>query len=91
MSMRIGRLDGYRKYGLLGIQNLHSSQLITYLGLVTKVEGLSSIQYLQREVGLPRNGPKQMSKVHQMRKRRLKVEVSKYQGTKRAMMFLANI
>ena len=87
--MRISRV--YRKYTFLWIQSLHSSQLNTYLGLVTKAEGLSSIQYLQREVGLPRNGLKQMSKVHQLRKRRLKVEVSKYQGTKRAMRFLTNI
>ena len=85
--MRISRV----KYRFLWIRNFHFSQLITYLGLVTKAEGLSSIQYLQREAGLPRNGQKQMSKVHQMRKRRLKVEVSKYQGTKRAMMLLTNI
>ena len=70
---------------------MHYSQLNTYLGLVTKAEGLSSIQYLQREAGLPRNGQKQMSKVHQMRKRRLKVEVSKYQGQRRTMMYLTNI
>ena len=51
---------------MLRIQSLHYSQLDTYLGLVTKVEGLSSIQYLQREAGLPRNGQKQMSKVYQI-------------------------
>ena len=72
------------------MQSLPSSQLNTYLGLVT-AEGLSSIQYLQREAGLPRNGQKQMSKVHQMRERRLKVEASRYQGKKRAMRPLINI
>ena len=73
------------------MQSLPSSKLNTYLGLVTKANGLSSTQYLQREAGLPRNGQKQTSKVHQTRKRRLKVEVLRYQEKKRAMIYLTNI
>ena len=87
MLMRMSRV----KYRFLGIYSSYSSQLNTHLGLVTKAEGLSSIQYLQREAGLPRNGQKQTSKVHQMRKERLKVEVLRYQETKRTMMHLTNI